>query len=166
MSYSDGWPYQQSVPGVDTRSRARTAKLAITQRMDVLARVPLFAGLSKRQRQAMARVCSSRRWPAESRVVVEGSRDQFCFIIVDGTVDVHRAGHLLAKLGPGEFFGEIALLDPGPRSATVTTTSEVLAVELSRKAFVDVAAGDPQILLGMLEALARRVREATEKVSY
>ena len=73
---------------------------------------------------------------------------------------------LIATLGPGEFFGEIALLDPGPRSATVTTTSEVLAVELSRKAFVDVAAGDPRLLLGMLEVLARRVREATEKVSY
>ena len=166
MSYSDGWPFQKPVPGVDARSGARSAKLAITDRMEVLARVPLFAGLSKRQRQAMARVCSSRCWPAESRVVVEGSKDQFCFIIVEGTVDVHRAGHRIATLGPGEFFGEIALLDPGPRSATVTTTTEVLAVELSRKAFVDVAAGDPHLLLGMLEVLARRVREATEKVSY
>ena len=125
----------------------------------------MFAGLSKRQRQAMARVCHSRRWPPDSRVVVEGSNDQFCFIIVEGTVDVHRAGHRIAELGPGEFFGEIALLDPGPRSATVTTVTEVLAVELSRKAFIDVAAGDPQLLLGMLETLARRVREATEKVS-
>ena len=111
-------------------------------------------------------MCTSRHWPPESRVVVEGSNDQFCFIIVEGNVDVHRAGHLIAKLGPGEFFGEIALLDPGPRSATVTTTTELLAVELSRKAFVDVAAGDPQILLGMLQALARRVREATERVTY
>jgi CRP/FNR family transcriptional regulator, cyclic AMP receptor protein len=168
MSYSDGWPFQKPVPGVDTRSGARSAKLAIAQRVEVLARVPMFAGLSKRQRQAMARVCSSRRWPPDSRVVVEGSKDQFCFIIVEGTVDVHRAGRRIAELGPGEFFGEMEMLDPGPRgrSATVTTVTEVLAVELSRKAFVDVAAGDPQILLGMLKALARRVREATEKVSY
>ena len=48
----------------------------------------------------------------------------------------------------------------------MTTATDLLAVELSRKAFVDVAAGDPQILLGMLQGLARRVREATEKVTY
>ena len=114
MSYSDGWPYQKPVPGVDSRNGVRSAKLAITQRMEVLARVPLFGGLSKRQRQAMARVCTSRHWPPDSRVVVEGSNDQFCFIIVEGTVDVHRAGHLIAKLGPGEFFGEIASSIPDP----------------------------------------------------
>jgi CRP-like cAMP-binding protein len=73
----------------------------------------------------------SRRWPAECCVVPEDTKSQVCYIIVDGTVDVRRHGHTIAQLGPGEFFGEIALFDPGPRSATVTTTSEMTSVELA-----------------------------------
>jgi CRP/FNR family cyclic AMP-dependent transcriptional regulator len=165
MSFSSEWPIQKPIADAGTRAGAQSAKLAIAQRMEVLARVPLFAGLGKRQMQTMARACSSHRWPAGSRIVVEGSKDQFCFVIVEGKVDVLRSGRTIAQLGPGDFFGEIALLDPGPRSATVTTASEVVAVELSRTGFLDAATGDPQILLRMLEALARRVRETTEKLS-
>ena len=110
-------------------------KLAIKSRMDVLAGVPLFAGLSKRQLHEVARGCRSRRWPADCCVVPENTKSQVCYIIVDGTVDVRRRGRTIAHLGPGEFFGEIALFDPGPRSATVTTTSEMTSVELSRQSF-------------------------------
>ncbi len=166
MTFASGWPIEKPSPTVDARAGAQSAKLAITRRMEVLARVPLFAGLTKRQMQAVARVCSSHRWSPESLIVAEGSRDQFCYVIVEGTVDVRRKDHLVAQLGPGEFFGEIALFDPGPRSATVTTATEVLAVGLPRQGFLDVAAKDPQILLRMLATLARRVRETTEKLSY
>ena len=165
MSFSSEWPIKKPVADTGIRAGAQTAKLAIAQRIEVLARVPLFAGLGKRQMQTMARACSSHRWPAGSRIVVEGSMDQSCFVIVEGNVDVLRGGRSIAQLGPGDFFGEIALLDPGPRSATVTTATEVVAVELSRTDFLDVSTGDPQILLRMLEALARRVRETTEKLS-
>jgi CRP/FNR family cyclic AMP-dependent transcriptional regulator len=166
MSFSGGWPIQKPMSGSGTRAGAQSEKLAITHRMEVLARVPLFAGLAKRQMRAMARACSSYRWPADSVIVIEGSTDHSCFIIVEGTAEVRKGGHLIAQVGPGEIFGEIALLDPGPRSATVTTATEVLAVELSRTEFLDVAAGDPQILLRMLESLARRLRETTEKLGY
>ncbi len=132
--------------------------------MDVLAGVPLFAGLSKRQLHEVARACMSRRWPAECCVVPENTKSQVCYIIVDGTVDVGRHGHTIAQLGPGEFFGEIALFDPGPRSATVTTTSEMTSVELSRQSFLAVAGDNAAILLRMLEALAKRLRETTGKL--
>lgn len=165
MSFSSEWPIKKPIADAGTRAGAQSAKLAIAQRMEVLAGVPLFAGLGKRQMQAMARACASHRWPADSRIVVEGSKDQACFIIVEGKVDVQRGGRPIAQLGPGDFFGEIALFDTGPRSATVTTASDVVAVELSRKSFLDVATADPQMLLRMLEALARRVRETTEKLS-
>ena len=107
--------------------------MAIKLRMAVLARVPLFAGLAKRHMQAVARVCVSRRWAAGCCVVAEESTDQIRYIIVEGTVDVRRNGRTIAQLGPGELSGEIALLDPGPRSATVTTATEMIAVELSRQ---------------------------------
>jgi CRP-like cAMP-binding protein len=134
--------------------------------MDALASVPLFSGLSKRQLQALARTCSSHRWPADSTIVSEGSSDQYCYVVVEGTVGVERGGRHIAELGPGEIVGEIALFDPGPRSATVTTASEVVAVGLPRKGFVDVAISDPHVALRMLETMARRVRETTEKLTF
>ena len=162
---SSGWPVHKPVPSGGP-TRAQSVRLAIKLRMEALARVPLFAGLTKRQMQAVARACVSRRWPIGCCVVAEDSTDQVCYIIVEGTVDVRRKGRTIAQLGPGEFFGEIALLDPGPRSATVTTATEMISVELSRQSFLEVAEGNPAILFRMLEALARRLRETTEKLPY
>ena len=162
---TSGWPVHKPIPGGGPK-RAQSVRLAIKLRAEVLSGVPLFAGLSKRHMQAVARACVSRRWPAGCCVVDEDSLDQVCYVIVEGTADVRRHGHSIVELGPGEFFGEIALLDPGPRSATVTTATEMVTVELSRQSFLEVAGNDPAILLRMLEALARRLRETTEKLAY
>jgi CRP/FNR family transcriptional regulator, cyclic AMP receptor protein len=162
---SSGWPVHKPIQSGGP-THARSVKLAIKLRMEALARVPLFSGLTKRQVQAVARACVSRRWPTGCCVVAEGSTDEVCYVIVEGTVEVRRKGRVIAQLGPGEFFGEIALLDPGPRSATVTTATEMISVELSRKSFLEVAEGNPAILFRMLEALARRLRETTEKLAY
>lgn len=99
-------------------------------------------------------------------MVPEDTKAQVCYVIVEGTADVVRKGRTIARLGPGEFFGEIALFDPGPRTASVTTTSEMVAMELSRQSFLGVAKDNPAILLRMLEALAKRLRETTEKLTY
>ena len=130
-SSSTRWPIEKAAPSAGTREGARSAKLALTRRMEVLRGLPLFAGLSKRQLQALARVCSSHQWPADSLIVAEGSHDQFCYVVVEGTVDVVRGEQTIARLGPGEFFGEIALFDPGPRSATVTTATDAVAIRTS-----------------------------------
>lgn len=166
MTFSNGWPIQKPMRHAGTRGGALEAKLALSRRMDALASVPLFAGLSKRQLQSLARACSSHRWPADSMIVSEGSSDQHCYVIVEGMVAVERGERHVAELGPGEIVGEIALFDSGPRSATVTTATEVLAVGLPRKGFVEVAMSDPRVALRMLETMARRVRETTEKLTY
>ena len=164
MTYvASGWPVHAPMPRGGPKN-AHNVKLANKLKMELLAGVPLFAGLSKRHLQEVARGCMSRRWPADCCVVPEDTKSQVCYIIVDGTVDVRRHGHTIAQLGPGEFFGEIALFDPGPRSATVTTTSEMTSVELSRQSFLAVAGDNPAILLRMLEALAKRLRETTGKL--
>jgi CRP/FNR family transcriptional regulator, cyclic AMP receptor protein len=165
VAYTSRWPIESPTEGAGTREGAQSAKVALTRRMEVLARIPTFAGLSKRQLQALARACTSHRWPAGALIVAEGSNDQYCYVVVEGTVEVVRRGQSVAVLGPGEFFGEIALLDPGPRTATVMTASEVVAVCLPRQGFVDVALKDPQVSLRMLGALARRVRDMTERRS-
>src|ERR1700730_8175411 len=86
MSFSSEWPIKKPIADTGTRAGAQTAKWAIAQRMEVLSRVPLFAGLGKRQMQTMARACSSHRWPGGSRIVVEGSKDQFGFVIAHAHV--------------------------------------------------------------------------------
>ncbi len=164
MSYvASGWPVHAPMP----RGRptdGHSVKLALKLKMEALAGVPLFAGLSKRQLHEVAKACMSRRWPADCCVVPEDTKSQVCYVIVEGTVDVRRHGHTIAQLGPGDFFGEIALFDPGPRSASVTTTSEMTSVELSRQSFMSVAGDNASILLRMLEGLAKRLRETTAKL--
>jgi CRP/FNR family transcriptional regulator, cyclic AMP receptor protein len=166
VTFTADWPVRKPGRKVDSRAGAQSAKLALAKRMESLAHVPLFAGLSKRQLQTLGRACSSHQWPAGALIVAEGSSDQFFYVIVEGAVDVERSGRTVAHLGRGDFFGEIALLDPGPRSATVRTATEVVAVGLTRRGFLDVATGDPQISLRMLAALARRIRETTEKITF
>jgi CRP/FNR family transcriptional regulator, cyclic AMP receptor protein len=161
---TSGWPVHAPMPRGGPTKKGHDVKLAMKLKVDMLAGVPLFAGLSKRQLHDIARVCSSRRWPADCCVVTEDTMSQVCYIIVDGTVDVCRHGHTIAQLGPGEFFGEIALFDPGPRSATVTTTSDMTSVVLSRQSLMAIAGQNAAILLRMLEALAKRLRETTGKL--
>jgi CRP/FNR family transcriptional regulator, cyclic AMP receptor protein len=154
------------IPDAGGKARAQSLKLATQTRVNYLVHVPLFAGLTKRQVRAVAGASHTVRRPAGATVVTEGSDTHDLFIIVDGSVDVLRNGRRVARLGPGEFFGEVALFDPGPRTATVMTTSEVVALELSRRGLLETVATDPQISLRMMETLARRLREATEKVTY
>ncbi len=166
MTFSTGWPINRSTPTAGSRAGSKSAALAVARRMELLARVPLFTGLTKRQLQALAKTCDTHRWPAGALIVAEGSYDQYCYVVVEGTVEVVRGGNPVAVLGPGEFFGEVALFDPGPRSASVTTATDVVAVGLGRQGFVDVVLNDPQIALRTLGAMARRVRETTEKLTY
>ncbi|HEY7628347.1 MAG TPA: cyclic nucleotide-binding domain-containing protein [Ilumatobacteraceae bacterium] len=139
--------------------------MAVNTRMEHLQRVPLFAGLNKRELRSVAAVCSIVRRPAGYCMVAEGSNTDVLFIIVEGTVDVVRKGRRVAHFGPGEFFGEIALLDPGPRTASVVTATDVVVIELTRKSLMQVVGSDPQIPVRIMEALARRLRATTAKIS-
>lgn len=81
------------------------------------------------------------------------------FVILDGTVRVVRSGRTVRRLGRGDVFGELALLDGQPRSASVVTDSPVETARLSRSAFLDIVRTDPDIGLRMMEVLASRLRE-------
>ena len=89
------YPLHKPIPGGGSR-RAGSVRLAITSRMEVLAGVPLFAGLPKRQLHAIALACRSRRWPTECCVVPENTKAQVCYVIVQGTVDVSTNGRTIA----------------------------------------------------------------------
>jgi CRP-like cAMP-binding protein len=90
------------------------------------ASVPLFASLAPEQREAMASLTELRSEPAGTQLIGEGAPGYSLFILLDGTATVTSSGAEPGTLGPGDFFGEIALLgDEGRRSATVTATSDV-----------------------------------------
>jgi CRP/FNR family transcriptional regulator len=132
---------------------------------DRLADVPLFSGCSKRDLETIARIVKELDHPAGSVVAKEGEPGIGLFLILEGTADVSVGGRKKATLGPGDFFGEIALLDGGPRTATVTATSDLRLYGLTEWVFRGVLKEHPAIAVKLLQAMAARLRDATKEVT-
>ena len=130
-----------------------------------LAKVSLFAGCSQKDLQTIARVVVDVQHPAGTVIAREGDPGVGLFFIVQGTADVTIGGRLKSRLGSGEFFGEIALLDGGPRTATVTTTTDVELLGLTEWVFRGLLVEHPEIAVKALQAMAGRLRDATKAVS-
>jgi CRP-like cAMP-binding protein len=127
-----------------------------------LAQVPLFSGCTQRDLQTIARVVKDIDHTKGTVIAREGEPGVGLFIIADGTAEVTIGGAKKASLGPGEFFGEIALLDGGPRTATVTATSDVKLLGLTEWVFRGLMQEHPTIAVKTLQAMAGRLRNATK----
>jgi CRP/FNR family cyclic AMP-dependent transcriptional regulator len=130
-----------------------------------LAKVPLFAGCSQRDLQTIARVVKDIDHAKGTVIAREGEPGVGLFIIADGTAEVTIGGAKKNALGPGEFFGEIALLDGGPRTATVTATSDVKLLGLTEWVFRGLMQEHPTIAVKTLQAMAGRLRNATNNAN-
>ena len=127
-------------------------------KVDRLAQVPLFKALSKRDLQFLAsRVDEVSLKPGQT-VIREGQPTESFFILVSGNVNVTRAGKPAATLGPGDFFGEIGMLDKGPATATVVTEGPVDAMVLSHAQFRDAIKANEGLALQVIAAMAQRLR--------
>jgi CRP/FNR family cyclic AMP-dependent transcriptional regulator len=126
-----------------------------------LAKVPLFSDCSQRDLQTIARVVRDIPHRANTVIAREGEPGVGLFIILDGTAEVSIGGRKKATLGPGDFFGEIALLDGGPRTATVTAKTDVNLLGLTEWVFRGLMAEHPAIALKTLQQMAGRLRSAT-----
>jgi CRP/FNR family cyclic AMP-dependent transcriptional regulator len=133
---------------------------------DVLSDVPLFAGLSKRDLNKITGVARSRRFPRFSTIVRAGEPGDTFFVILDGTVLVKPPGKRATRLAAGDSFGEMALLDDAPRSATVEAQDEVFVMLLGRSAFNKILAKEPKIATALLRTLAQRLRESERSPSH
>jgi CRP-like cAMP-binding protein len=127
-----------------------------------LSQVPMFNGCSQRDLQTIARVVKDIDHSAGTVIAREGEPGIGLFVIADGTAEVTIGGAKKASLGPGEFFGEIALLDGGPRTATVTATSDVKLLGLTEWVFRGLMQEHPTIAVKTLQAMAGRLRNATK----
>jgi CRP-like cAMP-binding protein len=130
-----------------------------------LAAVPIFSGCTRRELGIIRRGAKELTHPAGAVIAREGQRGIGLFLILEGECSVSIGGRERARLGPGQFFGEIALLDGGPRTATVTAVTDVRLLGLTEWVFRGLLAEHPSIALKTLEAVAGRLRSvATESV--
>ena len=125
-----------------------------------LSKVPMFSECTKRELQAIARAVKEIEHPEGHVIAREGDRGVGFFLITDGKANVSIGGKNRARLGPGDFFGEIALLDRGPRTATVTAASPVRLLGLTAWVFRGLIEEHPSIGIKLLEVLAKRLRDS------
>ena len=126
-------------------------------KIELLKRVPLFAGCSKKELEHVAMVADEIDFTSGKRLIREGELGREFFILVDGTAEISRKGKPIDTAGPGDFFGEMALLADQPRNATVTTTSAVDALVVTARSFRDLIADNPLIALKVMRAVAERL---------
>jgi CRP-like cAMP-binding protein len=128
-----------------------------------LATVPLFSGCTNRELGQIAKAGTEVARPAGSLVADQGQMGREAFIILDGTVDVKRAGRKITSLGKGEVVGELSLLDHGPRTASVTCVTDCDLFVLDQKHFREVLEKHPSIAFKLLGHLAERIRAFDRK---
>ncbi len=127
-------------------------------KVDRLTKVPLFSRISKRDLEFVAsRVDEVSLKPGQT-LIREGQPTEAFFVLESGHVQVTRAGKPAARLGPGDFFGEIGMLDGGPATATVVTDGPVEAMVLSHAQFRDAIKGNDSLALQVIAEMARRLR--------
>jgi CRP/FNR family transcriptional regulator, cyclic AMP receptor protein len=129
-------------------------------RVELLQRVPLFADFEPGELERLARSFKERTFASGSTVVGEGKTGAGFFVIESGEASVTVRGGERGKLGPGDYFGEIALIDEGARSATVTADSELHCYGLTSWEFRPLVEGNAGIAWKLLETMAKRLRAA------
>jgi CRP/FNR family transcriptional regulator, cyclic AMP receptor protein len=127
--------------------------------VDVLKGVPLFADLDRRELQQVARLFKARRFPEGDTVMKEGLGGAAFFVIESGEAIVSVGGRERRRLKPGDYFGEIALIDEGPRTATVRAATELACYGLTLWEFRPLVRENGEIGWKLLQALAARFRD-------
>ncbi|MGI8461836.1 MAG: Crp/Fnr family transcriptional regulator [Solirubrobacterales bacterium] len=138
--------------------------------IELLRRVPLFSELAEHELETIAVVAIPRAYPKGVRVFHEGDGSDACYIIRNGDLRVtreHPDGRAitLASLGPGDVFGELAMLDGEPRSASVETLSDADLLALPAADMRRMLAAVPETTVKLVVALVRRLREANERIA-
>jgi CRP-like cAMP-binding protein len=135
-------------------------------RIEIFRRVPLFDGLSDKELTAVAGAAKERRFDTGDTVVGEGEGGVGFFVIADGSARVETHGVRRATLGPGDSFGEVALLDEGGRrTATVIAESPLGVLGLTAWQFTPLLEQYPPIAIKLAKVLARRLREAEDRAA-
>jgi len=131
------------------------------RRVELIGGCPLFRGLDETGLAVVARAAIEVEFPAERVIARQGEIGTGFFVVVDGTVRVVRDGSVVARLGPGEFFGELSVLDGGPRVAQVVAEGPTRCLALASWDFERVLREEPGVALSVLRVVAGRLRDVT-----
>ncbi len=128
--------------------------------IDVLRQVPLFAGLDDRELERLADRFQERSFPEGATVLEEGSTGTSFYVIAEGNTTVSVGGDVKATLGPGDYFGEMAVFEEGVRSASVVAATDLRTYFLTPWEFRPYVEEHPELAWKLLQNLARRLRAA------
>jgi CRP/FNR family transcriptional regulator, cyclic AMP receptor protein len=132
--------------------------VARDEKLDLLHRIPLFSGFDNRRLERLGMLADEVDVPAGKVLMRQGDSGTEMMVVVRGRVGVERDGERLNTLGPGDFFGEIALVDGGPRTATVTAEEPTTLLVIAHREFHALMDEFPDVAKQVLNALAARVR--------
>ena len=130
--------------------------------LELLQRVPIFADFDRGDLQRLARSFKERTFEAGKTVAAEGKSGAGFFVIESGEASVSVRGEERAKIGAGDYFGEIALIDDGARSATITADTDLHCFGLTSWEFRPLVESNASIAWKLLETLAKRLRAAQQ----
>ena len=143
-----------SLPALFCRLVSHSAALR-----EALARVPLFESCSGRDLQIIARHMQVVAIEQGTVLMREGENGDAFYVALQGSADAVRGGRVVAAVEPGDYIGELALIDPAPRTATVTARSAMVIGVIDHRAFTAIIRDVPAMNLKLMRALVRRVRE-------
>lgn len=144
------------------RRPAQEPELLTLERVAVLQQVPMFAAIPGHSLVAVARVLEEVRVEAGERVIERGAMEDWLYLVAEGRVRAHLGERTLVERGPGGIVGELALLAPAPRSASVTAVEPSLLLRLRRGPFDELLDDHAEIARAVLFALARRLQELAD----
>jgi CRP-like cAMP-binding protein len=133
--------------------------------LERLGGMPVFAACTKKELRLIGAQAEDVTFAPGKTLVKEGELGSELFLIVDGKASVSVKGRKVADLGPGDHFGELALLDPSPRDATVTAATSLEALVVGRREFASLLSGSPTLARNLLIAMARRLRDADRQLN-
>lgn len=133
--------------------------LLTIERVAIMKSVEMFADTPDHVLASVARIAEEVELSAGHSLFQEGDRGDCLYIVVEGELRVHSQDRTLTRLGPGKVVGELALLDPEPRSASVNALTDALLFRIDKDPFDEVMADRPEIAQGIIRMLTRRIRQ-------
>lgn len=130
---------------------------------EYLQKVSLFSRCSRRDLVAIAKLTEIERYEAGATIVAQGAPGNDFYVVLEGRAVVRRNGRRAGELGPGDYFGELALLDPAPRNADVEAHDPTTVARLGVGPFATMLRSSPTVNERLLAGLARRLREADRR---
>lgn len=141
--------------------------MATDHKAELLSQVKMFSSLNKKELALVSKASDVVKVPGGTEIVKEGEIGHEFYLILSGSATVNRGGEDIAELRPGNYFGEMSLLDKGPRSATVTADTDSELVIIGQREFAGVLEEVPAVAHKLLVSMAARLREAdTKAVSH